>query len=210
MVHSERFGGKALLSAKMKTNSFRIGFFPLLFGLVVTLAVGEEPERLRSLKESYHRELQRVAGPVTKKYESALEALMESYAKAGNLEAALSVKAELEKLKEAASGDQAVDKSNSTEPTGMMESFKEWLDTVEFHDKDGRWQVSENEVTQFRNSGETKVFKRLPIIEAGKVPFEAFEQTSSFELDEGREKGIRRSEKWTNTIPFTVEPRKDS
>ena len=89
-------------------------FATLFASLSVCLA--EEPERLNSLRSSYHREVSRVTEPVKRKYQTALASMKDSYTKGGDLNAALAVEKELKLL----SGD-----------------FSAWLQTVNLHTTNG-------------------------------------------------------------------------
>lgn len=69
--------------------------------LNVPWAVGQEssvPVELEKLRESYQTEIARLTEPTTRRYAEALTRLQENYKRAGQLDKALAVKAELEDL----------------------------------------------------------------------------------------------------------------
>lgn len=91
---------------------------PILISLVAVAisANSQEPEKLVNLRSSWQRARDQATQPLDTKYRTALQQMMESFTKAGDLNSALAVKAELEKLASAASGE--------SKPSLLSESSK--------------------------------------------------------------------------------------
>ena len=70
----------------------------LLFAMAISVRGDELPPELKSMRESYQLELEKATGFVRSKYVAALEKLLKSYLRDGNLEGAIAAKGELEKL----------------------------------------------------------------------------------------------------------------
>ena len=65
----------------------------------VSLLQAADPTELQRLREQYNVAVQRALAPVQATYQQQLERLMDSYTKGGKLNEALSVKAEIDKLR---------------------------------------------------------------------------------------------------------------
>jgi len=78
---------------------------PIIISLTVfaIAAHSQEPEKLANLRSSWQRARDQATQPLDTKYRTALQQLMNSFTKAGDLNSAVAVKAELEKLTPAAS-----------------------------------------------------------------------------------------------------------
>ena len=99
---------------------------PFLFSIGLTFGHAEEPERLKLLRGSYQRELERVTVPVNRKYLDALNQLVVSYTQAGELDAALAVREEIKSVLSATAS-----KDNESKESGLL-GFEDWLETVKF------------------------------------------------------------------------------
>jgi hypothetical protein len=77
-----------------------------LIYLALTLSAAcnaaDEPNQLTKLRGSYDAAIQKATTPIQKTYISALEKLKTDFTKSGNLEAAIAVNGELQKLKQPA------------------------------------------------------------------------------------------------------------
>lgn len=98
----------------------------LLFAIGSTWGHAEDPERLKLLRGSYQRELERVTVPVNRKYLDALNQLVASYTQAGELDAALAVREEIKSVLSVTAS-----KDNDSKESGLL-GFKDWLETVKF------------------------------------------------------------------------------
>lgn len=70
----------------------------LTIGILAVAGHSQEPEKLASLRSSWQRARDQAIQPVDVKYRVALEQMMDSFTKAGDLNSALAVRTELEKL----------------------------------------------------------------------------------------------------------------
>lgn len=80
--------------------------FPIIIISLIALALAahsQEPEKLTNLRSSWQRARDQATQPLDAKYRTALQQLMDGFTKAGDLNSALAVKAELEKLAPVAS-----------------------------------------------------------------------------------------------------------
>lgn len=76
----------------------QIHFSALLLVLCsASIFADETPQRLVTLDESFQREINRETQPLEEKYLAALETLQRTFSKSGNLDAALVIKAEIER-----------------------------------------------------------------------------------------------------------------
>ena len=74
---------------------------------IIAIALGahsQEPEKLSNLRSSWQRAREQATQPLDTKYRTALQQLMDSFTKAGDLNSALAVKSELEKVAPVAAG----------------------------------------------------------------------------------------------------------
>jgi hypothetical protein len=69
----------------------------------ISLSVGAEPPSLTNLRESWQRARQQANAPLDKKYVDALQAMKTQFTKAGDLENAVLIDAEIKSLKESTS-----------------------------------------------------------------------------------------------------------
>jgi hypothetical protein len=79
---------------------------PIIISLTAFVlgAHSQEPEKLTNLRSSWQRARDQATQPLDTKYRTALQQMMDSFTKAGDLNSALAVKSELEKLDPVASG----------------------------------------------------------------------------------------------------------
>lgn len=98
----------------------------VLFFIGSTFGYADEPERLKVLRDSYQRELERVTAPVDRKYLDALNQLVTNYTQAGDLDAALAVREEIKSMLSA-----TANRDIESRESGLM-GFKDWLGTVKF------------------------------------------------------------------------------
>lgn len=125
----------------------------LLFAALTYLqpSNGEEPGRLQSLRDSYERELDRVTTPVTRKYVEALRKLQRNYTTGGDLNAALAVKSEIERVTGSNKAAAALDE----EP-----DFKTWIRSVSLEDpNEKKFTVMETTVVVEPNNGKRFTYK---------------------------------------------------
>jgi hypothetical protein len=86
-----------------KNGPMKRAIFCILFALVASVACAQsqtatEPEDLKKLRESWQRARQQVVAPLDRKYTDALLELMARLVKAGKLDQAVVVDAEIKKL----------------------------------------------------------------------------------------------------------------
>jgi hypothetical protein len=85
----------------------------LLFAFSLSTAWAQEPDRLRSLRDSYRSAVERSTTPLTKTYLAELEKLKTDLTKKGDLQGALAVDAEIKAMEPSA----ATPTSKSVEPS---------------------------------------------------------------------------------------------
>lgn len=96
-----------------------------------------EPKELGSLRESYQKARSVALAPIEKKYVDALTAMKERLTKAGNLEGALAVDAELKGILGAVSSSEKTT-GESSDPGSSKAKLRALLPTLRI-DGDGKW-----------------------------------------------------------------------
>ncbi len=98
----------------------------LLLSWAFTIVRAEDPDRLVSLRDSFEREIERATSPIKRKYLTSLQELKNVYTKAGRLEDALAVDAEIKRME--AAKTQAKAEEGNLQP----KDFKNWLKRIRF------------------------------------------------------------------------------
>jgi len=151
LVQIERVREQNCLATTIMNTHLAIAVIAAFGTVGPCLSHAAEPQQLSSLRDLYQRELGGVVAGVNAKYLKALTALQTTYTRQNQLDSAIAVKTEIDRI--AAANGGAPDQAD----------FKHWLKTIELRSGGDRWEIKGNKLYEHCADGRDMIFDIVEI-----------------------------------------------